>query len=387
MKKILILPLLKIPTGHHQVADTLINRLEQLDEQPEIKKVDLISYTSETFERLVSKTYLKWISKAPRSYQWLYKHFINSDSDQTVLLKLYQQLFIKKMEMLILEEQPDLIICTHSFPSMLLNKLKSKGTIRIPVINAYTDFFVNGMWGKKDIDVHFVPSQNVKAMLEKEGVPGRRIYVTGIPVHGEFMLGTVHRRSSRKKILISGGNSGLGKLSRLLKKLKSSQGFDYYVLCGKNQALYDRIKSWNLKHIIPIPYIQSRREMSQLYDEVDAIITKPGGVTISEVLRKKLPIFIHSALPGQEKVNLAFLKQRGLVFELDYRQPVEKQFMDILMNEQKMDYFYRQIRAYHQEIDVQDREMVSVVHALLDRKVKKELKKPVKDKLYVSTSY
>ncbi|MCB6704879.1 hypothetical protein LI092_10315, partial [Streptococcus parasanguinis] len=78
-----------------------------------------------------------------------------------------------------------------------------------------------------------------------------------------------------------------------------------------------------MKHIIPVPYIQSRKEMSRLYDEADAIITKPGGVTISEVIQKKLPIFIHSVLPGQEEINLAFLKQHGLVFELDFTKPVE----------------------------------------------------------------
>ena len=37
--------------------------------------------------------------------------------------------------------------------------------------------------------------------------------------------------------------------------------------------------------------------MSALYDQVDAIMTKPGGVTISEVFQKQLPIFVHHYLP------------------------------------------------------------------------------------------
>jgi len=387
LNKILILPLLKMPSGHHQVAEALINKLEKMDRQLEIKKIDLISYTSERLEKIVTKTYLKWISKAPRTYQWLYKHFINADSDQTALLKLYQQLFIKKMEKLVAEENPDLVICTHSFPSMLLSKLKSKGKINIPVINAYTDFFVNGLWGKKEIDVHFVPNRHVKSMLIQCGVPARNIYVTGIPIHEDFKEEMIRRHTSRKKILISGGSSGLGDLTRLLKGLKTSGGADYYVLCGKNEALFNKLRGWGRKNIIPISYIQSRKEMSRLYDEADAIITKPGGVTISEVIQKKLPIFIHSVLPGQEKVNLAFLKERGLVFELDYEKPVEKQIMEILMDEKQMAEFYRQLRAYGSEIEVRDKEFMMLINGLLGRKANQKLKTALKDKLYVSTSY
>ena len=49
--------------------------------------------------------------------------------------------------------------------------------------------------------------------------------------------------------------------------------------------------------------------MNELYSMADAIITKPGGVTISEALKKGLPIFIHSALPGQEEINLKLIKK------------------------------------------------------------------------------
>ena len=57
--------------------------------------------------------------------------------------------------------------------------------------------------------------------------------------------------------------------------------------------------------------------MNELYSMADAIITKPGGVTISEALKKGLPIFIHSALPGQEEINLKLLKKLKLVHELN----------------------------------------------------------------------
>lgn len=50
--------------------------------------------------------------------------------------------------------------------------------------------------------------------------------------------------------------------------------------------------------------------MNQLYNKADAILTKPGGVTISEALQKKLPILVHTSLPGQEEINLDYLLEK-----------------------------------------------------------------------------
>ncbi|MCB6745868.1 hypothetical protein, partial [Anaerostipes hadrus] len=79
MAKVLILPLLKMPSGHHQVAEALMHKLKCMDSTIEMKKVDLISYTSGMLEKIVTKMYLNWIQKAPRTYQWVYKHFIYAD--------------------------------------------------------------------------------------------------------------------------------------------------------------------------------------------------------------------------------------------------------------------------------------------------------------------
>ena len=72
------------------------------------------------------------------------------------------------MEQLLAEEKPDLIVCTHGFPSYLLSQLKMKGKCNVPIINVYTDFFINNVWGKEGIDLHFLPSKEVKEQLIKK---------------------------------------------------------------------------------------------------------------------------------------------------------------------------------------------------------------------------
>ncbi|MEH7413708.1 galactosyldiacylglycerol synthase [Neobacillus drentensis] len=367
MKKILFLPLLQMPSGHHQVAEALMDTLTNHTSNLTVKKIDILSYTNKSLEKMISNGYLNWIRYAPESYNRAYKNFFYLPDAKQQTFKWYQPLFLKKLEQLLLEEEPDLLVCTHGFPSQLLSILKKKGKCHIPVINVYTDFFVNSVWGKTGIDAHFVPSQQVKETLFKKfQIPKHQMMVTGIPVHREITRNDQAHKTqhARPKILIAGGNSGLGGIGKLLDELKQSTELDYLVLCGKNKKLYEEILSWDLEHIQPLPYLSSRSAMNDLYDEVDAIMSKPGGVTVSETLHKKLPTFVHSMLPGQEKINMRFLKEQKLVFVIDQDQPIEQQLVTVLHDPKKMKEWEQAIDSYQSGIELDCQE--AVVEAILD---------------------
>ena len=253
MKKILFLPLLRMQSGHHQVAEALMDMFKKHTNGIIFKKIDLLSYTNESLEKMITSGYLKWIRYAPVTYNLAYKSFFNTPSTKENSFKWYQHIFLKKIEQLLEEENPDAIVCTHGFPSYLLSQLKIKGKCNVPVINVYTYFFINNVWGREGIDVHFLPSQEVKETLtRKHQIPGERMIVTGIPVHEEITK-TTHRsiNADRPKILIAGGNSGLGGILKLSVELKKSSHANFLVLCSNNQKLYDEIIWCNLDHIKP----------------------------------------------------------------------------------------------------------------------------------------
>ncbi|MFP5105584.1 MGDG synthase family glycosyltransferase [Neobacillus sp. C211] len=371
MKKILFLPLLQMQSGHHQVAEALMDLLKNHTDDLTFKKIDLLSYTNKSLEKVITNGYLNWIRYAPETYNLAYKSFFYVSPTKKHSFKWYQPLFLKKMEQLLTEEKPDLLVCTHGFPSYLLSKLKMKGKCDIPIINVYTDFFINSVWGREGIDLHFLPSQEIKRKLSRKyQTTNQRLMVTGIPVHEEITK-TLYRKheNERLKILLSGGNSGLGGILKLAEELKLSSNLDFLVLCGNNKKLYDEILSWDLEHIKPLTYLSSRSEMNLLYEEVDAIISKPGGVTISEAIRKRLPIFVHSALPGQEEINLLYLKRKELVFDLDQSTPLEKQLLSVLTNQKKMKGWEDAIDAYQQGIELEKPEnIVGLIETILDQK-------------------
>lgn len=352
MRRLLFLPLLQMPSGHHQVADAVIRALKK--RQPvDCRKVDLLSYSSEWLEKVITSTYLKWIHHSPHTYEKAYRTFASSSSEVNQHFGWYERLFLKKMAQLLQQERPDLIVCTHGFPSFLLSRLKEQGKLATPVINVYTDFFINTVWGRDSIDYHFVADEGLKPTLRQSGVPEDRIVTTGVPIDDAFTWPRrIRQHSPPYHVLVSGGSNGLGHFGEMLQNMIASTHCLFKVLCGNNRALYSELASLNIANIQPIPYLASRVAMNQLYDSVDAIFTKAGGVTVSEALYKRLPVFIHSTLPGQEAYNWQYLKQQGLVHGLESGILFEQQLIDVLGNASVRFEWQRNIEAYHRRLEV-----------------------------------
>lgn len=366
MKKILFLPFLTIPSGHHQVADALIASIQHSDSSIICEKSDILSYTFGKLESLISGVYVKWIHWFPGIYSWLYKNSACRNLPNEKRFYLYELLFMKCMQQLIMEKQPDCIICTHCLPSYMVSCLKRNDLLPVPVINAYTDFFINDVWGIRDIDFHLVPDRHIKQSLISRGVQEDRIVITGIPIHPNIT------RSNKKPgktdalihVLITGGSLGAGLLKSLVSKTKPNGKIHYIVLCGKNKRLYEELRRLNLPHITPYPYIDSKEEMDRIYNQIDVIITKPGGVTVSECLYKEIPIMVYHTLPGQEEINLHHLEQCGLVFRWNdwSKGNIEDQILH-RVSDRELELLKNNMTEYHYHLT--DNDMISTFREIL----------------------
>lgn len=337
MFKVLFLPLLQIPSGHHHVADNIKEHLQRSSKVFHCEKVDILSHYYGNAETLISSLYLRSIHTLPTAYSFIYKTAAWKGKKRKKHFQIYEWLFSDKVLQLLIHRKPDVVICTHAFPSYLLHCLKKKNLWSGSVINVYTDYFINHLWGIDSIDYHFVPCIHLKKELMRRGIKSERIFVTSIPVHPIFTKEKRNRsKNSRKTVLISGGNMGSGSIQGLLHRLHPSGNIQYKVLCGKNKKLFQFVRNLNNSNITPLAYLSSRENMKQLYDSADAMITKPGGVTMSECIWSGLPIIVYEALPGQEEFNLQYLKSQKLIFHLDdwnSSNNVENNIIEILTNQ------------------------------------------------------
>jgi processive 1,2-diacylglycerol beta-glucosyltransferase len=334
--KIIVFPLFRFPTGHLKVAEVLKSTIGEEYPDFDIEIIDFLSYCNIYLEKIVAFGYLKWIHLFPKVYKKFYHYVMNSgvNSKFRINFTLFSLYFEKKMLKLITNEKPTIIFCTHSFPSRIIGKIKQKGYLpHVTIVNVYTDFFINGVWATNEIDYHLVPHQNGKEeLMSNYQIDQSRIYVTGIPIDRHFTLAKPTPKKGNKHVIVAGGNCGLFEVSQLFHEIANQRETIYTVLCGKNDELFVNLNKQNDEKIIPKKYIDSWEELSSIYQSADAIFTKPGGVTISEAMHMKLPIFIHSALPGQEEINLDFLLNEGLALKVP--QENVSAYLDNILNDE-----------------------------------------------------
>ncbi|MDQ0220221.1 UDP-glucuronosyltransferase [Peribacillus cavernae] len=370
-KTILFLPFLQIPSGHHQVARALLEGIQK--SQPNIicESVDILSYSYGKAESIVSNVYLKWIHSFPGLYSLIYSNTVYKNVNKQKHYRIFELLFLPFIKKLLKQKTPTLIVCTHALPSYMLNCLKEKKELTIPVINVYTDYFIHQLWGIEHIDYHFVSSQEMKDFLQLKGVKEEQIFVTGVPIHNKINKQKEplmeREASSTLKILIAGGNLGAGLIEKLVKKINYNSEFHYYVLCGTNKKLYDRILKLGNNNITPLHYITCKEQMNELYDHVDAIVTKPGGVTISECLFKRKPIFLYHALPGQEEINMQTLERLGVISHLkgweEDDKSLEDEIYSFFNDNQQLRTNQNRIAEYHQLVNT--KEPAEIIEELL----------------------
>lgn len=215
----------------------------------------------------------------------------------------------------LVDAQPDAIISTHFLSSDVVSYLKNRGFLRTRLVTIITDFGVHPFWICPGTDMYCVASDATRNILIEKGASADTVCVTGIPTDPKFSRS--HDRHQictrlaidpgRKTVLVVTGSFGIGPIEEIVRELYR----DYSVLavCARNKGLYQRLtkKSYANTHVFGfIDFIDD------LMAVADVIITKPGGLTISELLCMDcIPLFI-AAIPGQESVNIAVLQSAGI---------------------------------------------------------------------------
>lgn len=313
--KVLLLPLFTFPTGHSKVSESMSAWMKKKYPHASISERDLLSYCHPTLEKWIAAFYLRWIHLFPHSYGYIYRQAMGKQKKKKRRLyhRLFTTYFIKKMYALIQEEKPDIIICTHSFASKIVALTKTTYPLDVITINVYTDLFINGVWNIDQTDYHFVPTTEARTFIQSNySVNSERIFITGIPIDPQFTEKQLTKANKRAHVLVAGGNTGLMDVDHLTYLIRTFPQLHFTILCGKNKKLYNDLKHLESPTVQIKPYIQSVKEMDAIYDTVDAMISKPGGVTISEVIHKEIPLYISHYLPGPEEINVSYLLEHEM---------------------------------------------------------------------------
>jgi processive 1,2-diacylglycerol beta-glucosyltransferase len=308
--------------GHVRAADAIVAAARAATPAIEALHIDLLSLVPRDFKKLYAEQYIKLVEKLPQLWSYLYSKSDRPTRDSLVgrLKRAAEKINTRRLTAEIEKFAPDAILCTHFLPAELLSRQKARGKPLPPLWVQVTDFDVHALWVHEHVDHYCVASDEVAFRLADRGVPRGNIHVTGIPVMPQFMepLGraTCARElgltPDRFTVLMMAGGAGVGGLDELAARLLNlPHELQLVALAGRNADLLKRLQVLAKKHpgkLFPLGFTTT---VERVMTAVDLVVTKPGGLSVSECLAQRKPMLLVSPIPGQEERNADYLLEAG----------------------------------------------------------------------------
>lgn len=211
----------------------------------------------------------------------------------------------------------DAIVTTYPTYTQPVARALKKTEQDVPVAVVITDLTdVQRIWYSRSATIHFVPTAQIRQQAYENNIPATQVRVTGLPVHPNFANETRDQAELRQHlgwdaskttglIVASIRTQQMATLSRMLDR--AGLDLQLAVVCGGDRDLYTSLQSEHWRGEVHLyDWVE---EMPQLMKASDFIISKAGGVVVSEALACGLPLIIPEALPGQEVGNVRYVVQ------------------------------------------------------------------------------
>lgn len=298
--------------GHLQCAKVLEKQFLALGYQVVI--IDFLKEINLNLDKLIVNFNTLITGKLPMLYGQLY-YGCDNEINQKRFINLLIKISRNKIYNNIINESPDLIIGTHSFLNGIIGYLKENNLIHIPYISLITDYKLHQNHVHQNIDGYITGSEDLNKEFLDKNIPLDRVHPYGIPIRDEFFRLKNNSTSKTFEILLMGGSLGLKDMKKSLYSLsKINRQVHITVISGSNIKLKEYFEE-NYKDLIEegkITIYGYHLEIATLMNKSDLLITKPGGITITEAISINLPIVVPYFIPGQEKENLKYIIDKGL---------------------------------------------------------------------------
>ena len=308
--------------GHVRAAQAVEAAARATRPPIEPTHLDLLTLVPADFRKLYGQQYIKLVEKLPQLWSYLYAKTDRPGRDSLIgnLKRAAEKLNTRKLSAEIERLAPDAILCTHFLPAELLSKQKRKGRKLPPLWVQVTDFDVHALWVHPHVDHYCVASEEVAFRLADRGVPRENISVTGIPVMPQFSI-TLDRATCAAElgiapgkftVLMMAGGAGVGGLDELAARLlRLPDDLQLIALAGRNEELLGRLRNLAKSHPARLFPQGFTTTVERVMAASDLVVTKPGGLSVSECLAMARPMLLVSPIPGQEERNADYLLEAG----------------------------------------------------------------------------
>ncbi|WP_420022394.1 diglucosyl diacylglycerol synthase [Bacillus velezensis] len=348
-KKVLILTA-NYGNGHVQVAKTLYEQCLRLG--LDVTVSNLYQESNPIVSEVTQYLYLKSFSIGKQFYRLFYYGVDKIYNKRK--FNIYFKMGNKRLGQLVEEHKPDIII--NTFPMIVVPEYRRRTGKVIPTFNVMTDFCLHKIWVHENVDKYYVATDYVKEKLIEIGTHPNNVKITGIPIRPQFEesmpkepIYKKYNLSPDKKVLLimAGAHGVLKNVKELCENLVHDDQVQVVVVCGKNSSLKESLSSLegdNADRLKVLGYVE---RIDELFRITDCMITKPGGITLTEATAIGVPVILYKPVPGQEKENAIFFEDRGAAVVVNRHEEILESVTSLLADEEKLNRMKSNIKSLH----------------------------------------
>jgi 1,2-diacylglycerol 3-beta-galactosyltransferase len=319
MRKILILTA-DAGFGHRSAANAVEMALQQA--YPAECTVEIVNALEDrrapALLRDSQTDYDRIVREAPRLYKLGYEAsdavVPNAIVESALTIMLYEV-----MHDILHRSQPDAVVITYPLYQAPLQALFTMQGKALPILVTVTDLAnVHRMWFNSHVDMCLVGSEKVRSQALAAGIAADKVRVTGIPVNPAFgqSTGTVNELRTglgwqiNRTTLLVVGSRRVGNLPAILHALNhSGLPIQLVLVAGGDDELYRQFSEteWH----VPATIYGFVDNMPTLMHASDCIVSKAGGLIVTESLACGLPMLLVDVIPGQETGNAEYVTSNG----------------------------------------------------------------------------
>jgi len=184
-----------------------------------------------------------------------------------------------------------------------------------------TDYDIYPLWARPEVDLFLVPHEDLIEPLIKLGVPKEKVRAPGLPIAPVFQeaqdpaaaKAALGLDASSPTALVFGGGFGAGPMEACVEAALESEGWQVIAVCGLNEKLRKKLLPLAQERSGKLRVLGYRTDIPALMAASDVIVTKGGGLSLTEALYSGARVVAMPSLPGQERANIAFMRSHGWI--------------------------------------------------------------------------
>lgn len=327
MPRILILHA-SLGSGHVTAANALRDAFT-LRGITGVTVADVFDFGNALYREAVTKTYGRLSENAPLLWKRVYESSDQKSVEQAVsanrLRVTFQRPFVRSLVKLVKEVQPDVIIGTHFIPVEILTAERDAGAFTCPIYCVITDYMSHSNWVSPGVDGYFVAADITRDALFVFGLDPHIVHVTGIPIDPAIGLPKSKAEMRAKYNLpaecpvtaLLGGALNPEQVRRNVERILGGESDGaLVVIAGRNEALEPALEGLSSGPHVSLHTYGMVQPLDDLITASDLVITKAGGLIVSEVLARGRPMVIVEPIPGQEEWNADYVSLMGAGVQL-----------------------------------------------------------------------